>query len=457
MAKASQNGQGQSLRIGVLHKGRLVRESVFQGSAIRVGSDLENDLVIFGAGVPTNGDLFVPNSASGWSIRLNHVADAIVELNGTTKSAAAWASGGAGNELQLPANARGKITIGETAILFQVVDGKAAVIPVLPPSMKLGLGGYAMMMMGVTSALIVSFIVSFVIHGGFFGLALVTPPPPRPDGDFELNARLTRMLMEVEQQEREIEETEEETDDTIVEETPDTPEEQERPREEREPDSKPSGDTQNALTAVDQVVAASAFGALVSADGGLNLGLVAADSASERSAAEALAQQQATGGVGGVVAANLGGVGSGTGDGTGRLGIGEGGSAVADAARDAGSGSAQQQQVAVRANVSDRGNRTAGSGQLSESEVRGVLGRFSKRVERCYERVLASNPSAAGRVEIQFRVNASGETEDARLPANELGDSFGNCVLTEVRRLRFSAPAGGSVTVSQRYILQPGR
>lgn len=459
MAKTSQNSQGYSLRIGILHRGRLVKETVFHGATVRAGSALSNDLVIFGAGIPEGGDIFVPQGSANWSINLGYSADAVVELDGVKKPASAWAAGGAGNQLELPANARGKVTLGDTAILFQVVDGTPAVIPVVPPKMKLGVIGFAVLMMGFSTAFVGSLIFSFVVHGGLFGLALFTPPPPRPDGDFELAARLTRMLTEVEQEDRELPEEFDEEDDTIVEETSDDTQAEERPTE-REDSPRPdrsSGDPQDALTAVDQVVAASAFGALVSADGGLNLGLVALDSASERSAAEALAQQQATGGTGGVVASNLGNVGSGTGDGTGRLGIGEGGSAVADAARASDAGGSRQEQVAVRPNVSDRGNRTAGSGSLSESEVRGVLGRFSRRVERCYERVLATNPSASGRVEIQFRVGASGETEDARLPANELGDSFGNCILTEVRRLRFSAPSGGSVTVSQRYILQPGR
>lgn len=452
MAKGSQNRQGKALRIGVLHKGRLVDERIVHDGVVRFGHELDNELVVFGTDIPDSKEIFVAQADGAWALKLDPASSSSVEIKGTTKSVSAWARDGV---IALAADAQGKVLFEETTILFQMVDGALAV-PVLPPSMKLGFLGFAALMLGLSTAFIVSLVVSFVIHGGIWGYGYFVPPPPRADGEFELNARLTRMLVDLEEQEREVVETEENPDDSIPEEQDDSTEE-ERPEPQDKPDEPTSGDPQDALTEIDQVIAASAFGALVSADGGLNLALVAADSASERSAAEALAMQQATGGVGtGVVAANLGGVGSGTGDGTGRLGVGDGGNAVADAAR-AGGGASQQEQVRVRPNVADRGNRTAGSGTLSESEVRGVLGRFARRVERCYERVLASNPSAAGRVEIQFRVNASGETEDARLPSNELGDSFGNCILTEVRRLRFSAPAGGSVTVSQRYILEPGR
>jgi len=464
MANTSQSKQDKTLRIGVIQQGHVVEETLVRDRrSMTFGADLKNEIVLASEGAPSSFTLFEATGDKGYTLHVDPSMRGQVQIGDRTVS-----MGGPGDtSLVLTDDAEGSIAIGTSTIVFQFVDAPPiAAIPPFPANMRASIFYVLSVGLGLTSAFFLALFISGVIHGTLVGLGYVIPPPPRDEGNLVLNARLTRLLVEVVPEEpvEIIDPTEEddtlvvEEDDSIVAEAP----ADKSSGKDKEPSSgnggKQGGDSAGALTGIDQVVAGSAFGALMNADGGMNLGLVDAGSESERSAAEALANQQASGGTGaGVVADNLGAIGSGTGDGSGRIGIGgDGSSAVADAAK-AGAATTAQEQVRVKPNVGDRGQRMAGSGELSESEVRGVLGRFQRRVERCYERTLASNPSASGRVELQFRVDASGQTSDARMPTNELGDTFGNCILTEVRRLRFSPPSGGSVTVSQRYILQPGR
>lgn len=475
MANSSQNMQDNVLRIGVIKDERVVDEIVVREKRIvTIGSNRRNLIVVEGDDVPDTVKPFRVDGDEQFYLHVlpsmtGHVSidDATVSVEELIASGRATPDGD-GYAVPLNAKSKGKISLDGLTFLFQfVAQPPAILLPPLPPAMKASIGYLARVSLGITTASLVAFLISTLLHGGLVGAMFIIPPPPRADGDLVLNARLTRMLAEpIEEEPTEVADAPIEDDgDIIVDDAPAGdvvaagPDDSDSKGSSSSRGGAAGGDSSGALTGINQVIAGSAFGALMNADGGLNLGLVAADSASERSAAEALAQQQASGGTGagGVVAENLGGIGSGTGDGTGRLGVGgDGSSAVADAARASGTTTAQE-QVRVKPNVGDRGQRMAGSGSLSESEVRGVLGRFQRRVERCYERTLASNPSASGRVELRFRVDDKGESQDARLEVNELGDSFGQCILSEVRRLRFSPPSGGSVTVSQRYILQPGR
>lgn len=462
MAKSSRSETRRSLRVGVIHKDKVIEEDLVRDyRPIRVGTDPNNDLVTGPVGTPDSFLLFEPSENDAYTLHVGEGMRASVEIGGSNVELVA----GQKRALPLDENVRGKVAIGETTVVFEFVDPPPLVLlPPLPAQMTAGLKYFISVTFGITLVLFAAFLFSGILHGTLVGLGYVIPPPPRDDGDLVLNARLTRLLTPAD-----LEEDDEPTDlemdeesDLVVEESDDDSEGVAAAEDDKDTSGESGGgdeggDVDGALTGIDQVVQGSAFGALVDADGGMNIGLGVADSASERSAAEALMNQSASGASGsGVVAKNLGNVGSGSGDGSGRIGIGGDGESKVKSAAQAGVAETDQKQVRVKANVGDKGSRVAGSGTLSKSNVKGVLGRFRRRVERCYQRTLSSNPSAGGRVELQFRVDSNGQTTDARLPTNELGSTFGNCIMSEVRRLRFEKPSGGGpVTVSQRYVLQP--
>lgn len=462
MAKSSRSETRRSLRVGVIQKNKVIEEILVRDPRpVRVGTDPNNDLVVGPVGTPRTFLLFEPAGNEGYTLHVGEGMRASVEYDDQTVELLA----GQHSEFALKNKTRGKIAMGESTIVFEFVDAPPLVLlPPLPAPMHAGLGHILSVTFGFTLVLLAALFFSGILHGTLVGLGYLIPPPPRDDGDLVLSARLTRMLTPAEMDDDDsLDEIDlDEDSDLVVEESDDDSDgvaaiDEEDTSTTSRSGGAAGGDSDDALTGIDQVVQGSAFGALVDADGGLNIGLGAIDSASEKSAAEALMNQSASGASGGgVVAKNLGSVGSGAGDGSGRIGIGGDGDSAVKSAAQAGAVETDQRQVQVKANVGDRGSRMAGSGTLSESNVKGVLGRFRRRVERCYQRTLSSNPSAGGRVELQFRVDANGQTTDARLATNELGSTFENCIMSEVRRLRFEKPSGGGpVTVSQRYVLQP--
>lgn len=461
MAKSSRSETRRSLRVGVILKNKVIEEILIRDPrSVRVGTDPNNDLVVGPVGTLSTFLLFKPSGNDGYTLHVGEGMRASVERDDETVELLA----GQKCELAFDNKVRGKIAMGETTVVFEFVDAPPLILlPPLPAPMKAGLGYIFSVTFGFTLVLFAALLFSGVLHGTLVGLGYIIPPPPRDDGELVLSARLTRMMTPAELEEDDSDPIDlDEDSDLVVEESDDDSDgvaavDDKDTSTTSKSGGAAGGDSDDALTGIDQVVQGSAFGALVDSDGGLNIGLGAMDSASERSAAEALMNQSASGASGGgVVARNLGSVGSGAGDGSGRIGIGGDGDSAVKSAAQAGAVETDQRQVQVKAKVGDRGSRMAGSGTLSESNVKGVLGRFRRRVERCYQRTLSSNPSAGGRVELQFRVDSNGQTTDARLATNELGSTFENCIMSEVRRLRFEKPAGGGpVTVSQRYVLQP--
>lgn len=464
MAKSSRSETRRSLRVGVIQNGKVIEEILVRDPRpIYIGTDPSNDLVVGPQGTPDRFLLFEPSGQDAYTLHVGADMVAEVEVDDQKQTIAPSQD----RALPLAQKTRGKVTIGQTVVVFEYVDAPPLVLlPPLPAAMKAGAGYIVSVMFGITVVLFSAFLLSGLLHGTLVALGYFIPPPPRNDGELVLNARLTR-IMSIEEIEEDdsLSDLELDDDSDLVVEQADDDSEGATGQEDAEDTSSSSkgsgaagGDAEGAITGTDRVIQGSAFGALMDGEGGFNLGIGAADSASERSAAEALMNQATSGaGGGGAVAKNLGSVGSGSGDGSGRIGIGGDGDSAVKSAATAEGAATDQKQVTVKANVGDKGSRVAGgSGSLTESHVQGVLGRFRRRVERCYQRTLSSNPSAGGRVELQFRIDSNGQTTDARLPTNELGDTFGNCITSEVRRLRFDKPSGGGpVTVSQRYVLQP--
>lgn len=464
MAKSSRSETRRSLRVGVIQNGKVIEEILVRDPRpIHIGTDPNNDLVLGPEGTPNHFLLLQPSANDAYTLNVGDGMQASVEIDGESQTIHA----GSERVLQLGDNVRAKVTVGQSVVVFEFVDAPPlALLPPLPVPMRAGISYIVTAIFGISLVLFSAFLISAILHGTLVTLGYLIPPPPRDDGALVLNARLTRMMSveDLEDDESDLTDLDMDEESDLVVEKSDDEVDGSAGKEDSEDTSTSTkgsgaagGDQDGAITGIDRVVQGSAFGALMDGEGGFNIGIGGADSASERSAAEALMNQAASGaGGGGAVAKNLGSIGSGSGDGSGRIGVGgDGDSAVKSAAKAEGA-STDQKQVTVKANVGDQGNRVAGSGTLSESNVKGVLGRFRRRVERCYQRTLSSNPSAGGRVELQFRVDANGQTTDARLPTNELGDTFGNCIMSEVRRLRFEKPSGGGpVTVSQRYVLQP--
>ena len=85
-------------------------------------------------------------------------------------------------------------------------------------------------------------------------------------------------------------------------------------------------------------------------------------------------------------------------------------------------------------------------------EVRKRLG----AVLSCYERALKRRPKLSGKIVVSFTIGSTGSVTDAEMASDTLGDAeVSSCVIANVKRWRFPAPDGGSVTVEYPLIFTP--
>ena len=114
-------------------------------------------------------------------------------------------------------------------------------------------------------------------------------------------------------------------------------------------------------------------------------------------------------------------------------------------------------EVRVRVRVGGSLGRKSGTGTIDKQSVASVFRRRKKAIRRCYEKSLRANPSAQGKVTIQFTIGPAGRITNIRVTQDTTGDSsIGSCIVSRVRGWRFDPPDRGSVTFSKAFILSKG-
>ncbi|MAC28408.1 MAG: hypothetical protein CMN29_13325 [Sandaracinus sp.] len=94
-------------------------------------------------------------------------------------------------------------------------------------------------------------------------------------------------------------------------------------------------------------------------------------------------------------------------------------------------------------------------GSLSRGEVVSVINRHIARVQRCYERALASQPDLSGRVRFAWTIRPNGRVSGVRQAGGSLGSGrVSNCIGGVIRRMRFPRPRGGPVAVTFPFVFQ---
>ncbi|MCC7537019.1 MAG: AgmX/PglI C-terminal domain-containing protein [Deltaproteobacteria bacterium] len=97
----------------------------------------------------------------------------------------------------------------------------------------------------------------------------------------------------------------------------------------------------------------------------------------------------------------------------------------------------------------------AGDGGLSQVAVQRALASGSRGPRGCYERRLVVRPDLSGAVSIAVAVEGNGAVRTATIASSTLYDpDVDQCVLNEVRGLRFPATGGPLVTVSHTYTFE---
>lgn len=464
------------LRVGIIQNGRIIEERLLRTrESVTVGQRLKNTFVIAASEFPTSFTLFEAKGAKGYTLLFGEkmsgrvsLGDSVYDMKALRESGKATKSGDSW-QVQLDPRSRGKVVIGDVTVLFQfVAPPPLKVLPQLPANMRGGLLHFFGSVIGLDGVFLGTMVSSALVQAGtVLWLVYMVPPPPRTSGLAELDDRFVQILTEepevpepepVELDDGDLEESE---DGEPVEVVDEAPEEQAQAPDESANDAAEAPAERTEATIREEarqtVVQQSALGAVFASDDGVGPALAAVTQTSALRAQDVIDNQAAGTGAGsGAIVSNSGlGTNQAASGNVGRVEVGDGGgSSVAAQAEVA--GTEQVQAVEIVPRVTGSREQTAGTGSIGSSNLSSVLRRAERRITRCYQRGLERDPSLAGRVEAQFNIVAGGTVSDARLRTNQLGDSVGNCILGEIRRLRFDEPEGGSVAVRKSWIFESG-
>ena len=97
----------------------------------------------------------------------------------------------------------------------------------------------------------------------------------------------------------------------------------------------------------------------------------------------------------------------------------------------------------------------AGGGTLNQKVVAAVIQANVGGFKTCFERRLREVPDLAGRVFIEFTIDADGQVSHVKIAENTTDDDvFAQCLIRQVKRLRFPPPSGGEVTFIFPFIFE---
>jgi len=156
-------------------------------------------------------------------------------------------------------------------------------------------------------------------------------------------------------------------------------------------------------------------------------------------------------GVGGVSGGVAGGAGSGGGSGLGTVGtIGKGGG-QGGPGTGGGFGGRGKRVPKVRQ------AKAVVNGDLDKDIVRRIVRAHINEVRSCYHKALKSDPNAAGRVEVEFIIDADGLVQSSKLVSSTMtGQDAGPCIAKAIKRWTFPKPGdGGTVQVNYPFRLTP--
>ena len=450
------------LRVGVIQNGQVVEERIFRSrETVTAGQGLKNSFVVASSAFPASLTLFEVKGAK-YQLRVTSAMQGRVALADGMLDLAAVATSGKGQKsgdawvVEIPDSSRGKVSLGDTTLLFQfVAPPPLKVLPQLPANMRGNLLTFLATAASIDAVYLSSFAFSLLLQAGTILYAVNFVPPPARDAAMkEMTERIIKIIANVEPPKPKEEEVPTEVDPNAEAEKA----EEKTPEAKPEPEAKPAQEapprTQEEIRAAakERVQQDSALSALFNSDSGAGPALGISESMSSKRADEVIANQKLAGdGTGVASKANLGGS-----DGaSGKLGGVDvsGNSSVggATAGRVEGTTGAK-----VKIRLKAEAESTAGSGSLSKDKIREVIDRRKKDIERCYERELAKDPGLKGRLEIKWTIGEEGTVTQADVGENDLGSAEAACSKGVVRRWRFAKPDGGSITVSKVFILDSG-
>ncbi len=113
-----------------------------------------------------------------------------------------------------------------------------------------------------------------------------------------------------------------------------------------------------------------------------------------------------------------------------------------------------EREIRLRIRGGELGDR-GGLGTVNRSDVASRIRRRKSAIRTCYERTLKKNPTAEGKITIQFTIGMAGRITDISAVTNSTNDSgLQQCIMGKMKTWKFPRPKGGSVTFQYPFILR---
>lgn len=433
------------LRIGLVQGGRVIEERIIKKrQTVSIGTSEKNLFVIAGSAVPTTFKLFelvddhyVLNFQDAMSgrVALPTGVSELSVLQGQAKRTSE------GYQTRLTDDARGKIVIGDTTFLFQfVAPPPVQPKPQLPVSVTRGAAG-----VDWPTTMIAAF--SFLAHFMALGALYSDWLDPVVDNDVNVKNLVETVKNLPPPPQLEEKKVEEEADKKKPAE--EVKEAAKKP-EPKQADKAPDDGAPKPKLSAKEVAALS--DELDSFDMGV-LGVSSGRSATadvlgsgDNIATSVLDKAAASGA--GVSAGGPGGLRLGAAGGAIRPGTsGNSLASIGSTGKTGGEGSGEAAAVkGPKGNASVGGASVAGGAVGNASSV---VSRMSAGFRACYQRGLATNPEASGKIDLKIKVGPGGEvTSVTATSTGTLPASVVTCVKGRAQSARFQPPDGGVAIVS---------
>jgi hypothetical protein len=441
--------------VGLVQDGTVIAERLFRGAGVvSVGRSERNDLILFARDAPNRRALFA-GRRGGFELLFDESLEGRVSIAGETRDLdqlrerGSASRGIGGYSLELETGSRGRIVVGEFAVLFQVLEQpRSRPRPTLPAALRGGPWNSG------DRRVLPFLLVALLFHGGVIAYWQTTDWPLRPLIDpMFLGDELVSVVPEprwIEREEERVGRWFDEDEDEWEELKENRPRSVDRKRnrvdEARKQLAGKIAERRAAL--LTEILAEAERQAGVLGSNGATAEVFGSGPSGadlERLIGD-LAYGPATGHRS-VLSGPAGGKNSGE-------------AARIDSLRLGGSdrevetgGPGSERLVGKMRTAPPRSKPSAGF--LDDAEVKRVVGRAKGAIKGCYERALPRDPTLEGRLEVNFTVSGSGKVSSVRITGNELNDQVGRCVAAVFERLRFPQPKGGAASFSSPFFFTP--
>ncbi len=440
MSPSAVTNQRRLLRVGIIHGNRIVEERVLGDQRdITIGTSPRNTLLVPWDDAPDRWRLFEARGGRRFLLLAGNMSARIAD--GASVTSVSGQGGRAGPAVPIPLSdrARGKVSVGETTVLFQLRRP-----PAPQPRAQLPHSIRRRVLAEVDRWFAVVLALTALAHVAVVGYLRQVDWPRRPSLE-EIPDRFIRQMARVRRP----------VPPSVARATTAVPEPRVavRPHALASPVARPaSAPVEKRPDIASQVRKLGLIPLLTasSADGHAALSDLLANGAVDRSLDEAMRD------VAGVTVASNGGLRGlpHPGSGTGRVGVPtdlRGGTRIAEAGP---SDATAERDVSSRLKVAPP---VVEGGHADLASIAREIRSRRRAIAACYERALKTTPTLAGKLVVRFSIAAAGNVTAADIDDDTLGaPEIGACVRALVLRWRFAPPADAPVELSFPFLFQAG-